>query len=172
MKTYLLDFSEKKLDESESIDFFRYSINEMSKKDINVTKYLEIENNYIEFFKILFELNNSKVKIVFRDFEFDFIKEWFKNERELFIKFLFKLSFDNIFFKKYFEVTNFEYFKSLIKLSYRNFNASSWLKMEYEELQITVFSLYDYCYTINLKKESFILVSKILKKLNIYLKDY
>ena len=52
MKTYLLDFSEKKLDESESIDFFRYTINEMSKKDINVTKYLEIENNYIEFFKI------------------------------------------------------------------------------------------------------------------------
>lgn len=171
MKKYILDYS-KKFSEIDEIEFFKYSISEMYKyKDKNIEKYLKIELEYLKLFYDLFRLNGNEVDIIFKEFESAFLKELFEVEKEQIKLFLSKLSFENIFFKKKFKIVDFNEFELLIKLSYRNYNADSFLNIEYKKIKIKINSLYDYKYIIEQQNKDCLLILELLKKLELEIRE-
>ena len=88
MKKYLLDFCERKLSADEAEEYFKYDVIEMYKSGKDISIYLEIENDYIKFFKNLFEINNYEVEIVFKNFSIDLNTVLFDEEKIYFEKFL------------------------------------------------------------------------------------
>ena len=81
MKKYLLDFCERKLSADEAEEYFKYDVIEMYKSGKDISIYLEIENDYIKFFKNLFEINNYEVEIVFKNFSIDLNTVLFDEEK-------------------------------------------------------------------------------------------
>ena len=172
MKKYLLDFCERKLSADEAEEYFKYDVIEMYKSGKDISIYLEIENDYIKFFKNLFEINNYEVEIVFKNFSIDLNTVLFDEEKIYFEKFLRNLKFEELFFKRVIKLTKFEELEILIKLAYRNLWEYPWLRMEFGKLKIKVDSLYYYCFVMILnRKKDIDKLNRISENLKIYIKD-
>lgn len=171
MRKYLIDFSFKTLDEFESQKYYANNILEMRKMKKNISKYLKIEKKYIDFFLELFDMNNKKVEVKFKNFSFYANEYLFDVEKKEFENFFRTLSFEEIFFKEKIEIIDNNYFKMLIKITYRDYLETKNLSMYFEKLKIEINSIGDYLYTIKLNQKMKYSISEILKKNKLYLKE-